>query len=184
LLYRAPPGTPPLRRHQEPAAMPHAFDTPLCLARAAAVPCRRPYVEFDDLAAEAALALVECRARWVSGRGAELQTFAWQRMQGRARDAVRKEARALRNRRSGEPEGDADAPVTISARLDLERSLAAVLPGLDTAERLVLRDVYRRGSSLADLARESRYGADTLQRAHQRLITRLRERMGVEVVAA
>ena len=142
------------------------------------------WFDAGEATAEAALALCECRERYDEERGTSFEAYAFARMRGRALDAVRTQARELQRRARY---GDAmlavpdDPGVSPSTRLDLQRTIERELPSLHTAEHLVLSAVYGRGATLAETARASRFSSDQLERAHERLVARLRKRMGVGV---
>jgi RNA polymerase sigma factor (sigma-70 family) len=137
----------------------------------------------QDSTGEALLALVECASRFDASRGPALMTYAFGRVRGRALDAVRREARHCRTRRDFHLHGlvlASTAPqMTISTRLDLGRAIAAVLPDMGSAERLVLDGHYGADLSLNQLAAQGTASADQLQRAHRTLIQRLRGQLAV-----
>ncbi|MFZ4577693.1 MAG: sigma-70 family RNA polymerase sigma factor [Myxococcota bacterium] len=137
----------------------------------------------QDSTGEALLALVECANRFDASRGPALMTYAFGRVRGRALDAVRREVRQWRTRRDFHMHGlvlaSAVPQVTISTRLDLGRAIAAVLPELGSAERLVLNGHYGADLSLNQLATQGAASTDQLQRAHRSLIQRLRRKLSV-----
>ncbi|MSP90845.1 MAG: sigma-70 family RNA polymerase sigma factor [Myxococcales bacterium] len=157
--------------------------SPLQFARGAGAAGVPRWFDAGDATGEAALALCECRERYDESRGTTFESYAFARMRGRALDAVRTQARELA-RRTRYREAAAHTPIdpglSPSTRLDLQRGIERELPSLHTAEHLVLREVYGRGATLAETARSGRFSSDQLARAHDRLIERLRRRMGVE----
>lgn len=132
-----------------------------------------------ELAAEALLGLCESQRRHDDVRG-PLTTFAFARMQGRALDALRREARLRRAREAlRDCESEAHQAVgSISTRLDVGRAVEAVKPHLSSAERVVLEGVYAGDRSMRELASGGdRWSEDQLHRAHQRLLARLRAKL-------
>lgn len=127
-----------------------------------------------DLAQEAALGLVESHQRFDPTHGTRLTTFAFARMRGRAQDAVRAEARYLHAREKLKNAPETKAGLTNSQRLDLWRTVDRVAPELPTVERAVLDGVYRQDLAVRDVAEQGRWSEDQLQRAHKRLLARLR----------
>ena len=152
----------------------------LNMAQHAAVCHSRAAAERLDLAQEAVLGLVECRQRYDADRGTQLSTFAWSRMRGRAWDAVRREARYLRVCAEWARQPDvAYSGATISTTIDVARMVDRVSPDLRSNERAILESVYGGDQSLRDLAAQGRWSEDQLQRAHARLLSRLRQAAGV-----
>jgi RNA polymerase sigma factor (sigma-70 family) len=150
----------------------------LRLAGAIAGKHRSGCVERGELNAEALLGLCESQRRHDADRG-PLTTFAYARMQGRALDALRREAR-LHRAREALREWEDVAPVgpTISTRLDVGRAVDAVQADLSSAERVVLQGVYAGDRSMRELASsDERWSEDQLHRAHQRLLGRLRAKL-------
>ncbi len=132
-----------------------------------------------DLASEATLGLLESQRRFDADRGAQLTTYAYARMRGRALDAVRAEARYLRAREASHgTEFEATGP-TLSERLDARRAVDRVSQDLPTCERAVLKAVYAQDRPLREVAEQGRWSEDQLQRAHQRLLQRLRSAVGL-----
>ena len=127
-----------------------------------------------DLASEASLALLESGQRFDPTRGASLTTFAYARIQGRAQDAIRAEAKYLRAREERQRHTPVAAGLTVSERLDVWRTVDRVVADLPTVERAVLDSLYRQDQPLRELAERGAWSEDQLQRAHQKLLHRLR----------
>ncbi len=137
-----------------------------------------------DLASEATLGLLESQRRFDPLRGTRLTTYAYARMRGRALDAVRAEARYLRVRADvGVVPEQAPGP-TISQRLDAWRTVARVADELPSCERLVLDAIYRQDKPLREVAQQGRWSEDQLQRAHHRLLQRMRAAVGLQGTSA
>lgn len=151
------------------------------LRMAAAIGTRQNYAASQrlDLASEATLGLVESQRRFSNHHGASLTTFAYARMRGRALDAVRAEARYLRAREDMEAQPLADVGPTISQRLDAWRTVERVAQELQSCEKIVLQEMYGRDQPLREVAAQGRWSEDQLQRAHQRLLQRLRAAVGL-----
>ncbi len=133
-----------------------------------------------DLASEATLGLLESQRRFDARRGTRLTTFAYARMRGRALDAVRAEARYLRAREHTFAVPEAAEGPSISERLDAWRTVERVSDELPSCERIVLRAVYGQDRPLREVAQQGRWSEDQLQRAHQRLLQRLRAAVGLK----
>lgn len=127
-----------------------------------------------DLASEATVALLECGQRFDPSRGTRLTTYAFARIRGRARDAMRAEARFVRARDEGLLAPTSGPDLSLSERLDVWRTVERVAQELPTVERTVLDGLYRRDQPLREVADGTRWSEDQLQRAHQKLLERLR----------
>lgn len=128
-----------------------------------------------DLLGAANLAWAESAQRWQPHR-ASLSTYAWWRMNGRVRDCLRSERRHRRLQRQLIDHGQ-QAWITPAwtEPLALRQAIAATEPAMSEAEQLILRRVYQQGSTLQAVAVECATSADRIERAHQRLLERLRE---------
>lgn len=134
----------------------------------------------DELLSALNLTWVETQLRHDPGRGATPMTYAWQRLTGRSADLRRSEARRLRllGALAHHPTPvDGAAPAALTGprtdRIAMRQALQRVGP-LSSAEVLVLQGHYEADRSLGELAAESRHSADSLQRAHRKLLGRLR----------
>lgn len=147
------------------------------LASSLAVQCA-PY-ELEDARAAALLGFVEAARRHDPERGA-LSTFAFSRMRGRAIELRRSTQRLQRLRRlphlDHAPSVGATASL-VSAELDVRRAVAKVEPQLSGAEALVLKGVFAQGQTLRATAGEAGYSEHQLQRAHDKLVGRLRREL-------
>ena len=132
-----------------------------------------------DLASEATLGLLESSRRFDVANGTRLTTYAYARMRGRAIDAVRNEARYLRARERLTEVPQGEGGPTVSERLDAWRTIARVADELPSNERVVLDSVYAQDKPLREVAQQGRWSEDQLQRAHQKLLQRLRAAIGV-----
>ncbi len=132
-----------------------------------------------DLASEATLGLLESQRRFDAQRGTRLTTFAYARMRGRALDAVRAEARYLRARERATEQPEDPMGPSVSERLDAWRTVERVASDLPSCEKIVLQAVYGQDRALREVAEQGRWSVDQLQRAHQRLLHRLRVAAGL-----
>jgi DNA-directed RNA polymerase specialized sigma24 family protein len=107
-------------------------------------------------------------------------TYAWGRMAGRCLDVQRAQHRQQRllAHLAREPicvSGAAPAPVRgiTTDQLAVRQALVQVGP-LSSAERLVVERHYGEDQPLHEVAAGTRHSADSLQRAHRKLLGRLR----------
>lgn len=170
--------------------MPHAFPVvpgrtaaavgtppPCDMAAAIALRLRGRGMDVIDLQSEALLAWAECSRRHSPAWGATLRTHAFPAMYGRPRDRLRGELRYRRAVRQLGETSPESAPPCSTGELAVRAALRQVEPELKTAERVVLREVYYADQSLRQASEHSGLGEDTLWRAHQRLLQRLRPRL-------
>lgn len=160
------------------------------VAQATSVPDLRPLaarltrhgalVDRDEALGALHLAWVETQLRHDPARGASPLTYAWQRLTGRCADLRRGEARRLRllGAVAGHPTPVHGAtPATLTGprtdRIAMRQALQRV-GALSSAEALVLHGHYEADRSLGELAAASNHSADSLQRAHRKLLGRLR----------
>ena len=131
-------------------------------------------IEVTELKAESLAAWVECRQSWDPQRGAQL-THAWPRMFGRPRDLLRSEER-LQHRRvhMTTDQSPLQPEVTPSVRLALYRAIDRETPEMTTLEIAVLQHSHVEGDSLRQVAQQLGRTDDAVQRAHHRLLRRLR----------
>lgn len=148
------------------------------LASSIAVQCA-PH-ELEDARAAALLGFVEAARRHDPERGA-LTTFAFARMRGRAIELRRSAQRLQRLRHSPDLDratASGAATALASAELDVRRAVAKVEAKLSSAELVVLDGVYAQGRTLRATAGEAGYSEHQLQRAHDKLVSRLRRAIG------
>jgi RNA polymerase sigma factor (sigma-70 family) len=138
-------------------------------------------LDVAELQAEALLGWAEAAPLYVPERGATRLSHAWPRMYGRPRDRVRSEFRLRRVQRAWDAtETAGSCEASPSTRLAVRQAVQRALPTLGTAERLVLEQGYFGGSSLREIAESAHLSSDALQRAHQRLLQRLRDAMAAD----
>jgi DNA-directed RNA polymerase specialized sigma24 family protein len=188
---RAAPGaltTPP----EEPMQRPHAHNTseqpkhtppsgrpdPDALERA----CRmagsiarrhaRHAQEREELRAEALRAWCECRERFADDGRGTLETFAWQRMDGRVRDVQRAAWRAARREASYESEPRPKAPgeTPLAVRVDVLRLLSSERNPLSSEEQALVEAVYWQGMKVSAWARETGCDLRRAWRLHARAL--------------
>jgi len=158
--------------------------------KAASVPDLRPLaarltqhsalVDREEALGALHLAWVETQLRHDPERGASPLTYAWQRLTGRCADLRRGEARRLRllgavAHHPTPVHGAAPAALTgpRTDRIAMRQAVQRV-GALSSAEALVLHGHYEADRSLGELAAASNHSADSLQRAHRKLLGRLR----------
>lgn len=138
-------------------------------------------LDVAELQAEAMLGWAEAAPRYSAAYGATPLSHAWPRMYGRPRDRVRSEFRLRRLQRTWDSAAIADAEgPSPSTRLAVRQAVERTLPTLGVAERTVLEQAYYGGASLREIADTSPFSSDALQRAHQRLLQRLRTAMAAD----
>jgi RNA polymerase sigma factor (sigma-70 family) len=135
--------------------------------------------ELEDARAAALLGFVEAARRYDPARGA-LTTFAFTRMRGRAIELRRNAQRLHRLRQAtgidaALPAGGAAAMA--SAELDVRRAVAKVEDKMSSGEMLVLEGVYGQGQTLRATAGSAGVSEHQLQRAHDKLVARLRKEL-------
>lgn len=137
-----------------------------------------------DLLGAANLAWAESVQRWNPTR-ASLSTYAWRRMHGRVRDCLRSERRyrrvQLRLQASIE---EASFVPAWTEPLALRQAIEATRPAMSQTEQIVLRRVYGEGSTILQAAEECGASASSVERAHQRLLERLRRAVTVDSAAS
>jgi hypothetical protein len=136
--------------------------------------------QVDEAHAAALLGYAEAGARHDPARG-PLLTFAYPRMRGRALDLRRSEARLWRLRQvPADLIAQPQSSTGISARVDLRRAVQAVQPQLSSAEAIVLQHVYANQGTLRSAAVQHHRSEDQLQRAHDKLLHRLRKQLALQ----
>jgi RNA polymerase sigma factor (sigma-70 family) len=127
-----------------------------------------------DLLGAANLAWAESVQRWNPTR-ASLSTYAWRRMHGRVRDCLRTERRHRRVQLRLQVA--LEEPIFVPAwtePLALRQAIDATRPAMSPTEQIVLRRVYGDGGTLLQAAEECGSSIHSIDRAHQRLLERLR----------
>jgi RNA polymerase sigma factor (sigma-70 family) len=169
-----------MQRSQTATPIPHLELTGWRMAQCIGVQQNRAAATRLDLASEATLGLLESSRRFDVAHGTRLTTYAYARMRGRAMDAVRGEARYLRACERATELPETHSGPTVSERLDAWRAIERVADELPSNERIVLDAFYRQDKPLREVAQQGRWSEDQLQRAHQKLLQRLRAAVGVQ----
>lgn len=143
--------------------------------RSAALGNSRGLADGCDLLGAANLAWAESVQRWNPTR-ASLSTYAWRRMHGRVRDCLRGERRYRRSqlRLQVSLEEPSFVPAWTEP-LALRQAIDATRPAMSQTEQIVLRRVYGDGGTLLQAAEECGSSIHSVERAHQRLLERLRQ---------
>lgn len=137
-----------------------------------------------DLLGAANLAWAESVQRWNPTR-ASLSTYAWRRMHGRVRDCLRGERRYRRIQvRLQASIEEASFMPAWTEPLALRQAIEATRPAMSQTEQIVLRRVYGEGSTILQAAEECGASASSVERAHQRLLERLRRAVTVDSAAS
>jgi len=147
------------------------------IARAVAA-CVSPPAARADAFGSALLAWSERRPHW-DARRAKLTTFVWPWMLGRALD----EASSFRHfvRRAPIEESPLSWTTSeIAGPIAVRQAVDHVRFEMDSAEAAVLKEAYYDGRPLREIAGRRRQTEDALQRAHTRLIERLRRHLAAD----
>lgn len=149
--------------------------------RAVGDPHQQRLSDPGDLRSAANLGWSECVQRWQSDR-ASLASYAWPRMGGRVLDAQRRERRQMNliTHYADEMQtvGNSCSPAWTEP-LSLRQAIDQTEHEMTPAERAILQRVYRQGGTLVEAAIDCGVSTDSVHRAHQRLLTRLRAAAGV-----
>lgn len=139
-----------------------------------------PALDRSEALSAVGIGWAECWSRHDPERGASVMTYAWGRMAGRCLDVQRAHHRQQRllAHLARDPicaSGAAPAPVRgiTTDQLAVRQALVQVGP-LSSAERLVVDRHYGEDQPLHEVAAGTRHSADSLQRAHRKLLGRLR----------
>lgn len=156
---------------ESPAAIaPSDVENAFALAEAAARHVA-PFLR-GDAASAALVAWAERRGNWDPDRG-KLSTYVWASMSGKAKDEQRSYCRFAR--RSLAP--NCATTQAQSGPIAIRQALDHVQTSMDSGELVVLQEVYFGDGSLREAAVGCGRSEDAMHRAHQRLLTRLREQL-------
>lgn len=157
----------------QPAACPPADPARRAFAAAQHLSRHFPAHVREDARAAALLAWTEARSSHDPLQGA-LSTWTWLRMRGEVIDEMRRQEKHFRRRSRAVHSGDRAIGGRISEQLAVSQAVGRALPQMDPTERAVLEGVYRDGAALVEIAADTGKSADSVQRAHQRMLRRLR----------
>ncbi len=168
----APSGRIP--RHQAPRYM--------GMARAIAARLSSDPRRHDDLVGEALVALVESARRFEPDRGHQLISYAWPCMTGRALDSLRRDGRLRRTRAAAALAQSAPTSPSepLVDRAVLNMALERVHGNLLSDHRLVLKERYWAGHSLAQIARAEGWSQAKARRLHHVALGHLRRELAVK----
>jgi RNA polymerase sigma factor (sigma-70 family) len=142
-----------------------------------------PAIDVDDLAQAGLVGALEAARRWRPDGGAALRTFAYSRMVGAMRDAVRA-AHHVDRRDVGRRGLVPLLPIASAANVpaagpSLERLLLTreLLAGLPPRLRCVLEQYYLKGRTLASIARTLRVNESRVCQLKTQALARLRKQV-------
>lgn len=163
----------------------YSFTLARAATRQSAILCNsRGLADSCDLLGAANLAWAESVQRWNPTR-ASLSTYAWRRMHGRVRDCLRSERRFRRVQLRLQVFIEERSLVPAwTEPLALRQAIDATRPAMSQTEQIVLRRVYGEGSTILQAAEECGASASSVERAHQRLLERLRRAVTADPAAS